>query len=462
MSDDYTHNVFADRAISPEVAEERGYRRFGGRNGLAPIFAADPRYAHVDEGGASFRWPDGQVRSFYSWSRRKVRGQVGWVMPKFAIPDSVFGAPPLAQLRPDEAVPGRSYKHEHSELSKYARLMHENGSAHRDFETGELLVPLEGEHEHVEKGKYLLPPGPHGKRWETHPRCTAAAFAKAERVILHLEGTLKIDSFVSAGEVGIDVPSVTMWDRRPEDFSRVDYLHDDLYDWDEAAELQASELERFLAAHVRAPVIVVCDSDWRHNPSVRVEAFCLRDFVLSAGLQCVVAAPEEGPYLRTDALGRRVCVKVGSDDFLAQGHRLEELLIVDPEIPATLRAYARASTRNGRGLSGKKMPGTQRSLDLLEWYATHTAVDGLLQVHPATVAHRLGVSPDTVRRATLKLQAQEAIRVYGWYADPDDREEPEEGWQRRTRRPRPPIIRLRPELRPNVRELTVGEWLETL
>ena len=59
----------------------------------------------------------------------------------------------------------------------------------------------------------MIAPGPNGKRWDTHPRCTRDRFLAAEQVWLHMEGTLKLDALVSAGEVGADVPSVTLWDR---------------------------------------------------------------------------------------------------------------------------------------------------------------------------------------------------------------------------------------------------------
>lgn len=169
MSDDYGHEVFRSRAIKPEVAHERGYRRYGDENGLDPIFEADARFKHPDEGGARFRAPwDGRWHSFYNWSMHKVRGTTGWVMPKHALPGSAFDGP-LAQLRPDDAIPGRRYAHDHSDMGDIVRVLHEEGKRHRDPDTGKLLIPVKGVHEHVEQAKYLLPPGPYGKRWDGTP-----------------------------------------------------------------------------------------------------------------------------------------------------------------------------------------------------------------------------------------------------------------------------------------------------
>src|SRR6185312_6898312 len=135
------------------------------------------------------------------------RGAPGWVITKHALPGSRF-ADPLPQLRPDKPVPGRPQRHDHAWVfygRPTARAIHEEAS-----HGGRRVT---GMHDHVPESKYVIAPGPHGKRWDTHPRCTRDRFLAAERVWLHMEGALKLDALVSAGEVGADVPSVTLWNR---------------------------------------------------------------------------------------------------------------------------------------------------------------------------------------------------------------------------------------------------------
>lgn len=462
MSDDYAGEPFDSRAVAPDVAAERGYRRYGGDLGLDPIFEAEPRYADTTP---FRRRSDGKPDSLDAWVRRKTReGELtGWVMPKHALPGSAFYAP-LAQLRPDKPVRGRLYEHDHAVdfASDEHRARHlEKKHPGRD-------VP--GLHRHYEEAKYLIAPGPHGKRWDTHPRCTRDRFLAAERVFLHLEGTLKLDALVSAGEVGADVPSVTLWDRRPDELSEIDFpvraeppgtgfwegLEERIAEEKARADLQAGELAAFLTDCVRAPVVVVCDQDWQGNPSVATEAFCLRDAVRDGGLDCVVAAPP---------------TEKGSDDFQAAGGKPDDLLVVEP-LPH--RALGRADferlyrRQHARGASGRRRPAeaVERDLELLDWYAAHATAAGFVQMSPKRIGRRLdGVSADTVRRATLRLKRADALTIAGYYDDPDERpERTAEEWRARgrRRRPAPATIRLRDGLAPEIWRPTVGRWLRAL
>ena len=204
--------VFRTRAVSPEVAEERGYRRYGGSLGLDPIFQADPRFATE-----AFTWADGSQDTFRRWVEKQTKGgqRPGWVMPKHSLPGSPFDSP-LAQLRPNKPVPMPSWVHRHADEPAGTLEWHLASEKRQEEHAGyrSIGVDLDRDlHTHYDEAKYLLPPGPHGKRWDTHPRCTKDQFLAAERVFLHLEGVLKLDSLVSAGEVGADVPSVTLWNR---------------------------------------------------------------------------------------------------------------------------------------------------------------------------------------------------------------------------------------------------------
>jgi hypothetical protein len=456
---DYSDEVFRTRAIAPDVVDERGYRRYG-EGDLVPLFEADPRYAD-----GPFKWPDGKPDTLRAWAGRQTRQgkRSGWVMPKHALPGSAFDAP-LAQLRPDVPVFKRSWKHSHAdeppgELATHLR------SDKRAAEHAALDLPSEV-HVHRDYAKYLLPPGPHGKRWDTHPRCTPDRFRAAERVFLHLEGTLKLDALVSAGEVGADVPSVTLWDRagamswldwpggKPSSGPTSADFWEFAAELERVRELQEDELLRFLREHVRAPVIVVCDRDWQDNPLVALEAFSLRDAVRDAGLECAVAAPP----------GK----SKGSDDFQYRGGKPDNLSVIEPQ---PHRASGRAvfereyrRTRREAGASGRKRSPNivDRELALLDWYATHGTAQGSVRRPVGRIAKRLGVSKDTVKRGTLELQEAGALVIEGHYHDPDKEYDVPEDRAARRRKPTPATIRLREGLRAPLWQPSVGRWLRSL
>ena len=96
--DDYKDEVFTSRAVAPDVARERGYRRYAaGPQGRGVILSVDSR---LDESPA--------------WlSRALVVG--GWVIPKTTLmPEhDQFWSTPYAQLRPDRPVMARRSVHRH-------------------------------------------------------------------------------------------------------------------------------------------------------------------------------------------------------------------------------------------------------------------------------------------------------------------------------------------------------------
>ena len=437
MTENYRADVFRTRAVSAAVAEERGYRQYGGRLGLDPIFEADFRYATESivwpaRPNARYAWQrEESVQTYRNWVAKKTKdGELtGWVMPKHSIPGSAFDDP-LAQLRPDLPLPREPLIHAHLDLSPFELEVHLT-SEKRQKQHEVIGGDLDREHRHENEAKYLLPPGPYGKRWDTHPRCTPDRFLSAERVFLHLEGTLKLDALVSAGEVGIDVPSVTLWNRRRDDASELDfsvprpqwkgsgggfwadweeYGEEHAAELDEFEKMQTGELRAFLETHVQAPVIVVCDRDWRTNPRVTMEAFSLRDRVRSYGLQCVVAAP-----------GKRTKSK-GSDDFLYRGGRVDNLTVVEP-LPRRARGWESFARdyRDGRGDSGRRRPSNvvEQDLAILDWYVTHATELGFVRRAVRRIADRLPVGDKSVRRATLRLAEAGALAIEGSYLDPE-------------------------------------------
>jgi len=452
---DYTAEVFRTRAIKPEIAAERGYTRY---EGVDDVLNAEPRL--------------GTTKKLRDWARHYgSRGAPGWAIRKHALPGSPFDDP-LPQLRPDVPVPGRKQWHDHAWAfygRPAAREIHETASH------GGKRVS--GRHFHVPESKYVIAPGPHGKRWDTHPSCTRDRFRAAERVFLHMEGTLKLDALISAGEVGADVPSVTLWDRRGA-VSWADWpggepaeIKGDFWEsfaqweeaWEAARHAQADEIAVFLRENVQAPVVIVVDRDHGYsvlNPLVALEALSLRDHVRAAtGLPCVVAAPPEGGNRRVK----------GSDDFQAEGGTPDDLVVIEPLVDAApgRAEFVRAYRHGARGGSGRKRPAktVEQELALLDWYTAHSVSTGYVGRPARRIAARLGVSRDTVKRATVRLAAAGALEIDGYYDDPEHRpRRPPSEWraiqkERRQGAVVPTLIRLREDLRPKLWEPTVRDWL---
>ena len=153
--------VFRTRAVSQQVADERGYRPYGGSLGLDPIFRADPRYATKE-----FTWADGNKDTFRRWvDKQTKKGALpGWVMPKHALPGSPFDAP-LAQLRPDKPVRTGSWEHRHADEPAGTLKGHLASEKREEEHAGYRSIGVDLDHDphtHYDEAKYLLPPGPHG------------------------------------------------------------------------------------------------------------------------------------------------------------------------------------------------------------------------------------------------------------------------------------------------------------
>jgi len=206
------HDIFTKRGITPDVAEARGYRRYT-PDDLSPIYEADPRL--ID--GTYVK--KGKTKRFADWVENYGRKSAGWAMPKHALPGSSALAPML-QIRPDVAVPGKKWGHDHCgmqhvrhdcpcgigehketwldrwpeygyepALSAHERGQHETGKNHiyvgddgSPLRVDEAWIPLPfgrrgggdelpivGPHSHRELSKYIIAPGEHGKRWDTNP-----------------------------------------------------------------------------------------------------------------------------------------------------------------------------------------------------------------------------------------------------------------------------------------------------
>ena len=120
------------------------------------------------------------------------------------------------------------------------------------------------------RAKYVFLPGSVEDRIDLHPR-SAALLADADRVFFALEGALKNDAILSAGEAVFSVPSVTLW--KPEELQRF--------------------AKDFLAGKT---VFVVPDADWIGNPMVDWQALLVRTYLREAlgdALVHIAAPPVE-------------------------------------------------------------------------------------------------------------------------------------------------------------------------
>jgi hypothetical protein len=494
-------DIFTKRGINPDVVTIRGYQRY---EDPEDVYAVDWRW----------RFFPGNLRKWCS----KSSGSPGWVMPKYSVLPGLHH--PLAQLRPDDPIRSETYGHDHDgmvhlekdcpcgiadhsegflsrrrprlPMGDHERAMHEGGKRHtddqgnpvRDPDTGE-EIPLLGPHRHVKIAKYLLPPGPHGIRLERHPSTDFSEHL--ERVFFVLEGTPKNDSLVSRGEASFDVPSVTTWwKERMEGIDRFlspDAIDDAAFESYRRGMLRAfqegvapwetgSELQAFAETCLRGtPVVVVCDSDWHHNPEVATQALVCRDKLIEYGCPAMVAAPPEGPVLHVRDR-EEIRQKVGVDDFLGRdnGHRdgdPDDLLIVDPQPGPGFERFARDYKRHARA-QGRKAFSAEFDVELVRWAVKHSAATGAFKRPVPTVAQQMEVAERTIFNATERLRDHGAFLI--------DKLTPvvEKRYIRRPGRPRPlnigrghagktPTIVLRVDLAPPpAAELRVGDWLRSL
>jgi hypothetical protein len=456
--DDYTDPVFAKRAVLAEVAAARGYRRYekGGRatvcavderlledagwlsralivGGWAipklapmpdhPVFGWQPyaqlrpdrpvmvRYKVHDHDGMLHRHRDeGRCQCGENHTRKPVK-RVAW--PSRELVWSWYQLP----LRGLERL-----KHEAStcdwadvpeglvlpvpiiDKRAHGKVLVPTGHLHPD--TGEVVVPVEGRHAHLEWAKYLYVPG-EGKaqRLNTHPWMLEKQFAAPEGLFTFvIEGTLKLDSVVSAEWPGIESGSVTLWDA---------YAEEDEAEWEQGdlgemyltgGTFGYSELEEFAGEHLtRTPTAVICDSDWAENPLVRKQVDKAVQQLANVGVPAVGCAPPPGRSLGWEhpVTGRLMQVKQGVDDYLATFSRLQrhdallDLHVRDEQAhPPGLMAAVQRAVENPRGAAIHK--------GLLSELARDAMQDGLVEYRRSSLAKRLERDPRNVDHALKK------------------------------------------------------------
>lgn len=367
----YLSTFLNEHAISDEI---------GGHGRYVPFGQGD-----VDLVASHFAGFGGKLERF----ARNVAGQegglvikrVGWEMdipPQLRPENPVFGlSAPALSFHPDDlSVKGCYYTTAKGKRRWVPALP--CGQRDRHIAKWHPDGNVQGVHLHHPRAKYAIPPGLHGKRLDVP---MPDRIVCADRVFFVIEGSVKTDAILSAGEAAFGVPSVTLWD--------------------------APELDGFLNAmrlHEKQ-VVVVPDADWVDNPLVSSQAWLLRTYLRERGVAAVVAAPP--------LLGGRIMVDPvfgalkGVDDFLAAGHSLDELAVLERETDRSVAGLA-VFERCWGGM--REMTRARDALVSLPLYADD---DGRLYRNISAFGRILGCGRERARNAIADLARLGLIEVEG-------------------------------------------------
>jgi hypothetical protein len=265
------------------------------------------------------------------------------------------------------------WEHIHALVGVTSRTMIESGAAVGNGDVLEMLLAhVEKHHKDQNIATFPRLHQPHGHTEKRKDRDSALArridvaprFYELRRtspvVYMGIEGSVKGLAMASAGVPTFSVPSVTMWPPELDAFCRT-----------------------VLPFHI---VVIVPDNDWFSNPLVVAQAFFFRTYLRQQfGIWAFVAAPPaSGP-------------DKGVDDYLAAGHSLLDMGVVDRE--ANLTYYREWIAENVAQKVRGRRRHWQHSLALaLAGLALH-AKDGRAQLPYETVAKVMGLSRHQVSRA---------------------------------------------------------------
>lgn len=325
----------------------------------------------------------------------------------------------------------------------------------RHCAAGEVVVPIDRPHAHLKWAKYLYTKGNSAKRVSTHPHVRDAGFATQEGLFAYaIEGTLKLDSVVSAGWPGIETGSVTLWDVL-DDETDVDVDLDDDGAIVGGGVVEHHELEEFAARHlVGVPTAIICDSDWAENHLVRDQVNAAVALLANVGVPAVGCAPGPGQNLgwTHPVTGHAMQAKQGVDDYLAGLDRsarhdgLLDLVVREPSLedaPGLEAAVERAT--NAKGAAGFGA--------LLRELGRDAGADGVTPYRRKSLAGRTGRAERNVDKARDRFVERGDLTPVA------EAEHYLRGGRFGTK---PPLYQLRPELVPPTRTRTLREWLETL
>jgi hypothetical protein len=385
-------HVFEDRGITPEIMVHRPYAEWTPEH---PEPVKEAWHQYLDEGQR--RWLSG------------IASQSGGFVIHRHPPPGLGLADVPAEIRPHNKVytgrgdhdheKVRAYRRDPERLAEHLRKKH-NPEAIKSIKLAEDATVHEdgnvtGWHAHLTK--YVFPPSPwmwtpckrdhdampekklakhlqkcrggmekvkdksqeRAKRIDVHPLAVPRLDSPdTSRVSFGLEGCLKADALLVKGEAVFSVPSVTLW--------------------------HAPELDAFAERYLRGKlVLIVPDADWRENDLVITQAMMARQHLRRRhGIDAYVAAPPVPENPERDAGGK--LKHNGVDDFLADGWTVEDLVVVNREVPADkIREWVRWQD------AGMEVLRDSEVLQCLALHAGHGGrwLDGSLKERPGEL-HR--------------------------------------------------------------------------
>jgi hypothetical protein len=387
-------SFFAEHAITEEIARARPYVRWEKGDGETMREA----YKLVSEGSR---------RTMVKYANREG----GWIITRH--PPSGLGLSPIVpEIRPDNPVKtSQHWQYHPSEPSDETpvisttgqplseRNIHSAASMRKHIKKHHGGVNVEDVHPYENCAKYLFPSGDGAMRIDVHP-LALPLIRERSRVFFVIEGCIKADAILSAGEAVLSVPSVTLWN--------------------------APELRRVAARYLSGKTVyIVPDNDWVENPLVITQAMLLRSFLRRLGIEAHIASP---PYPGPK----------GVDDLLAAGGTVDDLLVFEREAPAGLPRWIKSRSR--------RRDTARRDAEIAESLVLH-AENGIFYGSPRKLATIWNMQPKSVARAVQRLLEMEAVAVdkpleiARWQWVTNEYRNPDWEWVDR------PTITIRPELR---------------
>ncbi len=261
----------------------------------------------------------------------------------------------------------KTWEHDHEEHYRdpERRLAHIAGHHHRGEDST-------GRHEHISRVKdrsLSL-----AARIDVHPSAIEK-LPGARHVFFVIEGCIKADAVLSAGEAVCSVPSVTLWD--------------------------CAELSAFTAKYLLGRVVVIVpDSDWEDIGAVVTQARLLQTRLRQDRVLAQIAAPPQ-PAPGVD--GKRK--KVGVDDFLLGGGSMDDLDVIDRLPSPHLQQFAEDTAR--------RSDQAKRTFDVLWALSMHASRQGEIRVSLRLLSRIMGIPVMRISRGVQDLEELGAISIDG-------------------------------------------------
>jgi hypothetical protein len=308
----------------------------------------------------------------------------GIVIPRYP-PSFLNLADVPAELRPDQAVVTDSHWHYHGDdkwseelvIPSTGKRLHRRW-VHTPEEMAQHIEKVHGGindqtvHLDENRAKYVFPPGDGARRLDQHPQAFIW-FASARRVFFAIEGCIKADAILSAGEAVFSVPSVTLW--------------------------RAPELGHYARRLRERIVFIVPDADYRKNRGVMTQALLCRSYLRRYGLRAEIAAPPKAAYDRDRTLK-------GIDDYLVSGGTMDDLDVLKREAPYGLAEWL---TEHGKWRNDKAV----RAAETLRGIAEHADENGQLWAPLKSIGNATGIGVRRAQRGLHDLVEVGAIEVDG-------------------------------------------------